>query len=131
MRSSPDALKSVSEYLYELSAKISLHVPLHWIQSTHSIESLEFLLTEKQAKYYKTCFHKYYMKKVGSQKVERRRAKRKLSTETVAPVECVFCGEKERDLSKMSKKQKQSQKLHAAGEYHTRFQCANVQHVAF
>ena len=44
------------------------------------------------------------MKKVGSQKVERRRAKRKLSTETVAPVECVFCGEKERDLSKMSKK---------------------------
>ena len=43
------------------------------------------------------------MKKVGSQKVERRRAKRKLSTETVAPVECVFCGEKERDLSKMSK----------------------------
>ena len=71
------------------------------------------------------------MKKVGSQKVERSRAKRKLSTETVAPVECVFCGEKERDLSKMSKKQKQSQKLHAAGEYHTRFQCANVQHVAF
>ena len=44
------------------------------------------------------------MKKVGSQKVERSRAKRKLSTETVAPVECVFCGEKERDLSKMSKK---------------------------
>ena len=71
------------------------------------------------------------MKKVGSQKVERSRAKRKLSTETVAPVECVFCGEKERDLSKMSKKQKQSQKLHAVGEYHTRFQCANVQHVAF
>ena len=39
----------------------------------------------------------------GSQKVEHR-AKRKSSTETVAPVECVFCGEKERDLSKMSKK---------------------------
>ena len=71
------------------------------------------------------------MKKVGSQKVERRRAKRNLSTETVAPVECVFCGEKERDLLKMSKKQKQSQKLHATGEYHTRFQCPNVQHVAF
>ena len=71
------------------------------------------------------------MKKVGSQKVERRRAKRKLLTETVAPVECVFCGEKERDLLKMSKKQKQSQKLHATGEYHTRFQCPNVQHVAF
>ena len=60
----------------------------------------------------------------GSQKVEHSRAKRKSSTETVAPVECVFCGEKERDLSKMSKnpqktKQKQSQKSHAAGEYHT------------
>ena len=40
----------------------------------------------------------------NSQKVERSRVKLKSSTETVAPVECVFCGEKERDLSKMSKK---------------------------
>ena len=40
----------------------------------------------------------------GSQKVERSRAKRKSSTETVAPVECVYCGQKEKDLSKMSKK---------------------------
>ena len=67
----------------------------------------------------------------NSQKVERSRVKLRSSTETAAPVECVFCGEKERDLSKMSKKQKQSQKLHATGEYHTRFQCPNVQHVAF
>ena len=67
----------------------------------------------------------------GSQKVERSRAERKSSTETVASVECVFCGEKVRDLSKISKKQKQSQKLHAAGEYHTSFQSANVQHVKF
>ena len=37
----------------------------------------------------------------GSQKIERSRAKRKSSTETVAPVECVFCGEKEKYLSKM------------------------------
>ena len=37
----------------------------------------------------------------GSQKIERSRAKRKSSTETVAPVECVFCGEKEKHLSKM------------------------------
>ena len=63
----------------------------------------------------------------GSQKVERSKAKRKSSTETVAPVECIFCGEKEKYLSKMSKKKKkQSQKLHAAGEYHTRFQSPNV-----
>ena len=67
--------------------------------------------------------------KGDSQKVEHRRTKRKSSTETVAPVECVFCGEKERNLSKMSKRQKQSQKLHAAGEYHTSFQSPNVQHV--
>ena len=40
----------------------------------------------------------------GSQNVERSRAKRKSSTETVAPVECVYCGQKEKDLSKMSKK---------------------------
>ena len=44
----------------------------------------------------------------GSRKVEHSRTKRKSSTETVAPVECVFCGEKERDLSTMSKKRKQS-----------------------
>ena len=65
----------------------------------------------------------------GSQKVEHSRAKRKSSTETVAPAECVFCGEKDRDLSKCQKKQKQSQKLHAAGEYHTSFQTPNGQHV--
>ena len=65
----------------------------------------------------------------GSQKVERSRAKRKSSTETLAPSECVFCGEKERDMSKMSKKQKKSQKLHAAREYRTSFQSPNVQHV--
>ena len=57
----------------------------------------------------------------GFQNVERSRAKRKSSTETVAPVEYIFCQEKERDLSKIYKKEKkkQSQKLHAAGEYHT------------
>ena len=31
----------------------------------------------------------------GSQKIEDIRAKHKSPTETVAPVECVFCGEKE------------------------------------
>ena len=103
LHNSPDRLKSVSEYLYEVSVKISRHAPLHWIQSTHSIESLELLLTEKRAKCHKTCFHKYYMKNKcssegGSQKVQQSRAKRKSSTETVAPVECIFCGEKERDL---------------------------------
>ena len=77
--------------------------------------------------------HKYYLQKKrssegGSRKVENSRAKRKPSTETVAPVGCVFCREKERDLSKMSKKQKQSQKLCVAGEYHTGFQSPNVQH---
>ena len=40
----------------------------------------------------------------GSQKVEHSRAKRKSSTETVAPAERVFCGEKDRDLSKCQKK---------------------------
>ena len=82
--------------MYEVSVKISCHAPLHWIQSTYSIESLELLLTEKQAKYHKTCFHKYYMKNKhssegGFQNVERSRAKRKSSTETVVLVDCVFC----------------------------------------
>ena len=67
--------------------------------------------------------------KRGSQKLEHSRATCKSSTETVALIECVFCGEKGRDLPKMSKKQKQSLKLHAAGEYHTSFQSSNVQHV--
>ena len=57
----------------------------------------------------------------GFQKEEHSRATRKSSTEIVAPLECVFCGEKERDLPKMSKRQKQSQKLNAAGEYHASF----------
>ena len=97
--------------MYEVSAKISPHAPQHWIQSTHFIESLELLLTEKRARYHKTCFHKYCMKNKrssegGSQKVERSRAKRKSSTETVAPVEYIFCQEKERDLSKIYKKEK-------------------------
>ena len=39
----------------------------------------------------------------GSQKVERSRAERKSSTETVASVECVFCGEKVRDCQKYQK----------------------------
>ena len=98
------------------------------------IESLELLLTEKRAKYHKTCFHKYYMKKKhssegGFQKVERSRAQRKSSTETVAPVEC-FLWRERKGFVKNVKKQKQSQKLHAAGEYHTRFRRPNVQHVA-
>ena len=54
--SSPDRLKSVSEYFYDFSAKISLHASLHWIKRTNSIESLELLLTENRAKYHKTCF---------------------------------------------------------------------------
>ena len=85
---SPDGLKSVSEYLHELSAKISLHAPLYWIQSTQSIESIELLLTVKHAKYHKTCCHKYYMKNKrssegGSQKVEHSKARRKSSTKAV------------------------------------------------
>ena len=67
----------------------------------------------------------------GSQKVENNRAKCKSLTETAAPVESVFCGEKEKDLSKMLKKQKQSQKLRAAREYHTSFESPNMQHVEF
>ena len=40
-------------------------------------------------------------------------------TDNAVLLECVFCACQEKDLSKMSKKQKQSHKLHAAGEYHT------------
>ena len=56
----------------------------------------------------------------GSQKAEHSRAKRKSSTETVAPVEYVFCEEQKK------KKQKQSKKLHAAWEYHRSFQSSCV-----
>ena len=44
-------------------------------------------------------------------------------------IQCIFCDEKEKDFSKKSEKQQQSQKLHAAGEFHTSFQKPNVQHV--
>ena len=56
------------------------------------------------------------------------RPKRK-STESVFPIECLFCEKEEGDLSKMSKKQRQSNKLHAAGEYHTSLQNPNIRHV--
>ena len=49
------------------------------------------------------------------------RAKRQSSTETVAPAECISCRGEKRDLSKMSKKLKQSHKLRAPGKYHTSF----------
>ena len=65
----------------------------------------------------------------SSQKVEHSRAKLKSPAVTVGPAEYVFCREEERDLAKMSKKQKQSQRLHIAGEYHTSFQSPNAQHV--
>ena len=67
----------------------------------------------------------------GSQKVENSRAKCKSLTETAAPVEPVFCIEKEKDLPKMLKKQKQSQILWAAREYHTSFESPHMQHVEF
>ena len=93
-------VKSVSEYLYNLWTKINLYATLYRIKHTHSIESLELLLTEKRAKYHKTYFHKYYLKnkrssKKGSQKLEHIRATRKSSAETVVLGECVFSGEKD------------------------------------
>ena len=41
-----------------------------------------------------------------------------------------FLWRERKGFVKMSKKEKQSQKLHAAGEYHTSFQSPNMQHVA-
>ena len=68
-------MKSVSEHLNNLSAKTSLQASLQWIKRTQSIESLELLLTKIEAKYHKTCLHKYSMENKlssegGSQKVE-------------------------------------------------------------
>lgn len=57
------------------------------------------------------------------------RAKYKWTTETIAPVDCIFCEKKERHLLIMSKKQKQSQKLYAEWEYQASFQRRNAQHV--
>ena len=97
-------MKSVSEHLNNLSAKTSLQASLQWIKRTQSIESLELLLTKIEAKYHKKiCLHKYSMENKcssegGSQKAEQSRAKHKSSTETVASIEYVFCGEKERYL---------------------------------
>ena len=65
-------------------------------------------------KYHKMYLRKYYMKNKRS-KIEHSRAKRNSATETVAPVECVFCEENERDLPKMSRNQRVLKKRHAAG----------------
>ena len=117
---------SICAIFRQKSASVLLYIgkthPLHW--------NSWIWLTEKRAKYHKTCFHKYYTKnkhsdETGSQKLEHSRTTGESSTETVALIECVFCGERERDLPKMSRKQKQSLTLHTAGEYHS----PNVQHV--
>ena len=66
----------------------------------------------------------------GSQKVEYSRAKRKSSTETLAPVDCIFCRGKKGICQKCQKSRTVPQ-IHAVGEYHISFQSLNVQHVEF
>ena len=61
-------------------------------------------------------------------KIEHSSAKRKSATETVAPVECVFCEENERDLPKMSRNQKVLRNDTQQGNT-TRFQISHVYHV--
>ena len=48
------------------------------------------------------------------------------SADNKALLQCVFCGNHEKDLSKMSKKQKPSHKLYATGEYHTTLKSPNI-----
>ena len=65
----------------------------------------------------------------GSQNVEHTRTKSKSSTGTAAPVECIFCGEKERNISNKCQKCRNSLKNDThRGEYHTCFHSPNVQY---
>ena len=68
----------------------------------------------------------------GSQKVEHSRAKRKSSTETVAPVDCVFCREKEKGYVKNVNKNRNSLRNYKQQEGTTQvFRAFNEQHVEF
>ena len=61
--------------------------------------------------------------------VEHTRTKSKSSTGTAAPVECIFCGEKERNISNKCQKCRNSLKNDThRGEYHTCFHSPNVQY---
>ena len=100
-----------------------LPYPLQWIKSAQSLLSH---LKKYQAKYHKSCFSKYNAQKLSrnkedfetsSQSLANSRGKRKRTSDIT--VVCVFCGQKEKDLSKMSKKEKVTHRLHAAGELYT------------
>ena len=83
------------------------------------------LWIDVSVKYHKIRFCKYYMKserssEEGSLKVRHGRTKCKSATETAAFVV------RNRFVKNVTE---QPQKLHIAGEYHTRFQSPNVQQV--
>ena len=88
------------------------------------------LWIEVSVKYHKIRFCKYYMKckrssEEGSLKVQHGRTKCKSATETAAPWNIFFVAKN----TFVKNVTEQPQKLHIAGEYHTRFQSPNVQQV--
>ena len=85
------------------------------------------LWIEVSVKYHKIRFCKYYMKskrssEEGSLKVQHGRTKCKSATETAAPWNIFFVAKN----TFVKNVTEQPQKLHIAGEYHTRFQSPNV-----
>ena len=69
------------------------------------LRSLKSTLLETKAKYHHTCPLNYNEQHFYT---------------------IIFCDEQEKDLTKLSKKKKQAEKLHAAGEFHTSLQKPNV-----
>ena len=99
-------------------------------------EHLLSILNSKNAHYHHNCASSYNEKKLkryekndaDSDGLHTTRSKRKTSTD-LFPVQCIFCDEKEKDTSKMSKEQKKSHQLHAAGQFHSSSKKSNNEHV--
>ena len=118
--------------------KSPLPHPLEWIEISFSADFLNNLLCEHSAKYHKTCYSRYNAQKLKRKASEEQnlstlatsKSKRKSSTEHQKSIpECAFCGENEKDLSKMTPEGKRVHRLHAAGELHSSSNKANAKHV--
>ena len=125
LRSTDEGLAKLAENLLKFNEVACLPTTLLWIKTSFSPCFLLSTLKDNNAKYHHNCASNYNDQKVqrlidriskqksvnslensspGSSGVLTR-PKRK-STNDIFPIECVFCEEGEKDLSKLSKKQK-------------------------
>ena len=112
--STHDTLSTLSSNLLAFAKQSSLRPPLLWIQPSFTSDVLFSLLKTNSAHYHHNCTSRYNQQKIDrlnaraskeSDEAQDTRSKRKSGSEARL-IECVFCGEKEKDLSKRTKDEK-------------------------